>query len=782
MSARRERKRLRPRSLVVFGVSACVAALYGTFTHREPASGGDAFAKREDAKEAGLLAGTSEVDVDRFARALPIEAAPLGFVVEDGDILIDEKSAREPYESAKRQPRAWECGLIPYRFASAGQHAVGEGTRVATREAMREWSARVPVRFVELGPNEVVENWLEVRQWTYGWGISAVGERGGGQEIYLPSDTSIRLATHELGHTLGLFHAHQHPGREAFMAVHYDCLEPEHRKGFLPRDRSLFFGDYDVASVMHYRSSGFCRSDAEDLDDDGNTDECAYYWDGDQLRRCLVLERVTGTCSEDICQDRDHDGRREFIDGASLPSAGDVAALRQLYAERVLLDDRGLPGLGEMIQRVDLDGDRRPEMVAISRHASALTALVYRQLGESFHLCDAVEFSGEGAREASKGAPPTLLAATVDFDGEGHESLVLSAEGALIAIEQRDAELGSSHRIAARTLPKIEPAAAGEIRRFAFLDVDKTTSDPELVVAHWAKGALRGSVLIYAQAEENWRLIQSLDASSAAGIEARIGGSPMLSWSTLRDRVDDAFAEDLIVGDFRAEPGSELAVAVPCRWHHGAVCAGGIDLYVTNGERLEYRQSLALPGERPFLEGARFGESMATLGQAGLSAQALVVDAPFLNERGDAQRRNPSAQAIVTVFDLRNEGDHEMQPVLAFDGTQTQDRKRMLAALALGADARQRWVAIGDAARGQVMVGALADREGVALGGSKWAQESGFATSFAWFSAPANDGGADRPLLAVGVPFANDGGQIYVYAREQTGVWRLKRVLGGAAE
>nr|CCW36846.1 Ast8 protein [Schmidtea mediterranea] len=73
------------------------------------------------------------------------------------------------------------------------------------------------------------------------------------------------LFLHELGHTIGLHHEHQHPDRDIGVSVQWDNVDPSMKVWFntISRDDVSMFGvPYDMQSVMHYGQWAFAKTDA----------------------------------------------------------------------------------------------------------------------------------------------------------------------------------------------------------------------------------------------------------------------------------------------------------------------------------------------------------------------------------------------------------------------------------------------------------------------------------------------------------------------------------------
>ncbi len=156
----------------------------------------------------------------------------------------------------------WPGGVVPFQF---------EGNITATErqivlDAMRAWEAVTPVRFVERnGENDFV---MFARGTSPNWCFSDIGRQGGQQRVLLRASESpcpVATMTHELGHTLGLFHEQTREDRNQHIRINWNNLrEGECRDAFEQRnvDNGLDVGPYDLNSIMHYDRFG-CSDNGE---------------------------------------------------------------------------------------------------------------------------------------------------------------------------------------------------------------------------------------------------------------------------------------------------------------------------------------------------------------------------------------------------------------------------------------------------------------------------------------------------------------------------------------
>jgi len=103
-----------------------------------------------------------------------------------------------------------------------------------------------------------------------GWGCNAiVGQAGikGAQTLNLADGCRFYgLFLHELGHTIGLHHEHQHPDRGTGVSVNMDNVEESMRQWFElidPSELNMYGVDYDIQSIMHYEETAFAATGAD---------------------------------------------------------------------------------------------------------------------------------------------------------------------------------------------------------------------------------------------------------------------------------------------------------------------------------------------------------------------------------------------------------------------------------------------------------------------------------------------------------------------------------------
>ena len=144
----------------------------------------------------------------------------------------------------------WTGNIIPYNVAD--DILIDDVARRAVQEAINQWNNRT---FVQLVPR-ITENDFAVFIKDSRACNSPVGRRGGMQFIRCRIGTGLfnaRSVMHEIGHALGMFHEHQRPDRDAFVAVTPAAIgtAPENYR----IEPGAIFTQYDCDSIMHYQNN-----------------------------------------------------------------------------------------------------------------------------------------------------------------------------------------------------------------------------------------------------------------------------------------------------------------------------------------------------------------------------------------------------------------------------------------------------------------------------------------------------------------------------------------------
>ncbi|WP_216322192.1 M12 family metallopeptidase [Deinococcus aestuarii] len=180
------------------------------------------------------------------------------YAVVEGDIIVGkladlERGRLSPQSVFRDAPLdyRWPGGVVPFTFA-ASVTASGRQNALA---AMRAWEAVTPVRFV---PRGVEPDFITFQAGTQAdWCFSSIGRQGGEQAVLMTSsgDCSARTLTHELGHTIGLWHEQTREDRSHHINIQWANLRDGLCRSAFEEKRladGLDIGPYDLNSLMHY--------------------------------------------------------------------------------------------------------------------------------------------------------------------------------------------------------------------------------------------------------------------------------------------------------------------------------------------------------------------------------------------------------------------------------------------------------------------------------------------------------------------------------------------------
>jgi hypothetical protein len=126
-------------------------------------------------------------------------------------------------------------------------------------------------------------------------------------------------AMHEIGHSLGMYHEHQHPQRT--IGVFWDDIDQSIWSEMTIRDLSVG-GPYDLDSVMHYPMTyGFCQPNyCSDTVTTGCVEEGTSFCNLNDDDNCTdITQAVCNTTATEAI------GQRKYL------SEGDLAAINELY-------------------------------------------------------------------------------------------------------------------------------------------------------------------------------------------------------------------------------------------------------------------------------------------------------------------------------------------------------------------------------------------------------------------------------------------------------------------
>lgn len=200
-------------------------------------------------------------------------------------------------------PNRWPGGRIEYRCESELTRA---SRHVDFEVAIKRWADTLPfLQFVEVSPPADVP-WspsgprtIRAIEGTVSW--SDIGGAGGEIRLGDHGLDSIGVYTHEIGHTLGLYHEHKRPDRDDYVEVvcenmwqPSDCATGSGWAAQFSKEQPEWVnwaGKYDVNSVMHYDPWAFSNGLGPVLKSKTVTELCS---------RCR--ESPTKTDAQRVCE------------------------------------------------------------------------------------------------------------------------------------------------------------------------------------------------------------------------------------------------------------------------------------------------------------------------------------------------------------------------------------------------------------------------------------------------------------------------------------------------
>lgn len=173
-------------------------------------------------------------------------------------------------KNAAGEYRIWPAGRVPYEIDST----VGAATKAAVLAAMNDWQSKTEqrVRFEPATQNDAAfVSFLGAPDPV----TSHVGYQPATiSKVKLRNPESVRVARHEIGHVLGLQHEQRRDNREAHIkVVDVNIVKTNFCKDqFSVCASCVPLVDYNVSSVMHYRTSDLksCRTGPVLLHKDGS--------------------------------------------------------------------------------------------------------------------------------------------------------------------------------------------------------------------------------------------------------------------------------------------------------------------------------------------------------------------------------------------------------------------------------------------------------------------------------------------------------------------------------
>ncbi|GAB0091049.1 zinc metalloproteinase nas-13 [Sergentomyia squamirostris] len=176
----------------------------------------------------------------------------------EGDIRFTDNQQIAPLTGILDQYWRWENAVIPYVIAAdftASHRSIIQG-------AMTDIMASTCIRFV---PRSTERDYVTIQNADSGcW--SYIGRIRNAQILNLSiwgGCVSRGVATHELIHAIGFFHAQGDVNRDKYVKIHWENITPGRESNFevYTNDYVTDYGEgYDYGSIMHYGPYAFTKN------------------------------------------------------------------------------------------------------------------------------------------------------------------------------------------------------------------------------------------------------------------------------------------------------------------------------------------------------------------------------------------------------------------------------------------------------------------------------------------------------------------------------------------
>ncbi|TKR88856.1 hypothetical protein L596_013032 [Steinernema carpocapsae] len=181
----------------------------------------------------------------------------------DVNRMLSGRSKRNTLNGELDPSVRWEIDRpIPYRFL----RSIGPQTAQLIRKALKVWENNTCLQFQE---NGYAKGTTEIIFYDGSGCFSSVGKQYNSlnQTISIGPGCSFMNIVHEIGHTLGMNHAHTRIDRDEYVYIYQDRIDPGiYKLNFQKQNRSSNYNygvRYDYGSIMHYAPTAFAKVEGQ---------------------------------------------------------------------------------------------------------------------------------------------------------------------------------------------------------------------------------------------------------------------------------------------------------------------------------------------------------------------------------------------------------------------------------------------------------------------------------------------------------------------------------------